>query len=122
MKGKQSGYYLESGLLSFTHWSIPSDQKGHGPYVARRRDTQMTWWPKLTTINHGLHNYFSLNIPIWFIVAPSFILFVVTIGPVLRTRRREKLVRCLRCGYDLRGTPGRCPECGLARWDEEMWE
>jgi hypothetical protein len=48
------------------------------------------------------------GVPLWFLV----ILFGA--APALRIIRRRKYPegRCRNCGYDLRATPERCPECG----------
>ena len=54
-----------------------------------------------------------LEVPYWapavlFAAAPLALLHVRR----LRPRRRRRLGLCPACGYDLRESPGRCPECG----------
>lgn len=56
---------------------------------------------------------------IYWITIPLGVVTVITALPpttwfvwfVLRRRRRSEHI-CKQCGYDLRGTPNHCPECG----------
>ena len=60
--------------------------------------------------------------PYWMVRVPYWAPFVLAVAlPVRWLRVRQRAWReqswrrrglCLRCGYDLRASPGRCPECG----------
>jgi hypothetical protein len=56
-----------------------------------------------------------VNVDCWFVCAATATLpmlrAALLIGGI-RRRRRRAAGRCIRCGYDLRATPDRCPECG----------
>ena len=55
-------------------------------------------------------------VPHWFVFGASVLLAVALVRRRRRLGRRFFAGHCRACGYDLRATPGRCPECGTVVW------
>jgi hypothetical protein len=98
-RGMDDGYYVRTRPIDFT---AP-------PGTARNRvgvDWQFVERPK--------YREWRLLLPCWLVVAVVAVYPSVHVWRVRRWRAARRLGenRCVRCGYDLRATPERCPECG----------
>ena len=51
-------------------------------------------------------------VPAWLAMALLLVMPALWMNQVRKTRRARRLRLCPGCGYDLRATPDRCPECG----------
>lgn len=60
----------------------------------------------------GSTNPTIVIIPCWVAAAVFAILPVLWMAPRVRPKRRIVKGHCHKCGYDIRATPDRCPECG----------
>jgi hypothetical protein len=74
------------------------------------------WGDRYRDVQPGYTNYENLvRIPWWAIFIGTIFIASPTMIPVVRRRRtlaRRRNLLCEKCGYDIRATPGRCPECG----------
>ncbi len=61
-----------------------------------------------------LGSAYSLTIPYGPLCAGSLMMPIFRLVTAIRARRRIPDGHCLTCGYDLRASQGRCPECGTA--------
>jgi hypothetical protein len=71
---------------------------------------QVTYFRYASTDDEGLWqaNASELGVPIW---ALAFLAALPMLGLL---KRRPGIGCCPQCGYDLRATPARCPECGAS--------
>jgi hypothetical protein len=64
-----------------------------------------------------VHTERSTRIPAWAPLPVYVLLAGIWLRRFVPRRQHQRRLRdglCTACGYDLRGSPGRCPECGLA--------
>jgi len=79
----------------------------HEPVHALRTQLRPKWWHSKSGA------YWSIGIPFWIPVALcGSVLCWSRLASYYGRRKRKKLGLCLKCGYDLRASKDRCPECG----------
>ncbi|HZK81278.1 MAG TPA: hypothetical protein VFC46_09435 [Humisphaera sp.] len=125
------------------HAQIFPDEHGGIHYSEESRNFQSKWMMRETTKDAGIirfrrsypmefgipdasHNAFDtvhgvsdvIVIPFWVITLLALITGAggaIAIRRALKGRRLQRVGRCPVCGYDLRASPDRCPECGNHR-------
>ncbi|MDB5323725.1 MAG: hypothetical protein JWN40_5356 [Phycisphaerales bacterium] len=121
--GEQS-YYLHSPLsdsaapvTASAYWSWSRLGVGHwgweSPPAHSLRDRLgfQSYHSGLSTSFSDSHHDVD-TMPAWLPVALFAIPPALFVRRRIRARRRAQTGHCRRCGYDLRATPDRCPECG----------
>jgi hypothetical protein len=74
------------------------------------------WSPVVVNNNSKIYHYAGLRL--WLPIAVAGVAFgLKAVGARRRWAEAKKAAAglCPRCGYDLRASPERCPECGLRR-------
>jgi hypothetical protein len=87
------------------------------PYDLRMVSKNPPRWNKrgFSAFNDGtkINSSVAVMAPYWAILIAASIPMFLCGWISVRRWRRQKRGTCLRCGYDLRASPQRCPECGL---------
>jgi hypothetical protein len=97
-------------------WDIDSSPVGWSHSTEQVRHYHLTWYNatslycSIKSDELGSSIHFRIPYPLATLV--SFLASVFLVRNYRRTRKRYRAGHCSACGYDLRATPDRCPECG----------
>jgi hypothetical protein len=124
----------DSGLLSVGRHTWASTQTGMEDLTRVRPGLEWKqqqpghdWRPRDTLLRRIGIDYSSsgdfllgatgsrwFEVPLWLLAVAFAVLPAARGVSRLRRRRKHRIGLCPTCGYDLRATPDRCPECGTA--------
>ena len=104
---------IDGNLLTppyrFRHWSGSAKSDPTPSCIEREYKWGPFWW---SWCDDGLYLRTSLVMPYWPLLALAMPLPTFWLARFFSRRRSHHFGHCLSCGYDLRVTPERCPECG----------
>ena len=104
-----------------TRWFLKTQPLEWRTYELRPRTWHfgIGWWDQHTRFPERQIDAWVLAVPCWYLVValsaiPAYWM-AARLLQVRRRLRRAKSGSCIGCGYDLRASPDRCPECGAVR-------
>jgi hypothetical protein len=114
-EGRQSGEFDPMVAPGLTHERFPPDDgtawDGGGP----EKDWHVAGLRYREGAIFGSFYARALAVPYWLLLVVGSTPFAGWLSVTRRRRMRERRRQgnlCASCGFDLRATPGRCPECG----------
>ncbi len=93
MRAKRLPQFVETGHKWLPTWKASGEAGRSPPLYDRGR-------------------FVTVTVPIYLLVILTGVYPAYLLTPLHRRRKRKKLGLCVACGYDLRGSVERCPECG----------
>jgi len=100
------------------HWSVPGVRSFSRPpqIILNPSTTGMGLAPGETTGPMIVSGWRYVDVSWWLSAVSGALLPAWRVWRRAREQRAMRKAKglCLRCGYDLRATPGRCPECGAS--------
>jgi hypothetical protein len=111
-----NGPFWVTGVGAGYVWLSVYDSQSHrGPW-----DVGPGWflvhipeeWPLVLPLVDRSGTVTHMGLPLWALGGLFALSYWALVRPMMMADRRRRRGLCPRCGYDLRGSPEKCPECG----------